>query len=424
MAINPILFAHGICEEFLRYLFSAFPLADPDLANQARSQLTGKTALDFPLVRGPYVSLSEAFAKGEPVQTLADRGVLHPIMPRLIGYPTMWRHQQEVFEAVRDGRHVLVATGTGSGKTESFLYPIVDDLIRQREQGVTAGIAALVIYPMNALANDQLDRLRDMLGGTGISFGLWTGTTPARAQDVEVDRFEGSSRDAYLAERRQRQEEAQAEDRAVRPLAPQEECCSEAEIEDRRPRILLTNYRQLEILTTRAPEVSLFAEAPLKYLVFDEAHTYTGAVGAEVACLIRRLRVLARKSPDEVICIGTSATLTDGNPAGLSSQDDAALRFATRFFGVDPARVTVIGESYVKREWPRQRFRTVAPQGDGMERLSRLLKALDEPVDLGTVKAIVEELTGEIFDPGELVARVAPSNISSTMSTSTRPPRC
>ena len=80
--------------------------------------------------------------------------------------------------------------------------------------------------------------------------------------------------------------------------------------EEREPRILLTNYRQLEILTTRARRCSLFAEAPLKYLVFDEAHTYAGAVGAEVACLIRRVRVLGRKKPDEIICIGTSATLT------------------------------------------------------------------------------------------------------------------
>jgi len=268
---------------FLRYIFSAFPLADPGLASQARTLLTRASTLDIHWSVGrtsrsptpsPGVNRSRRWPTAACYHT--------KVMPKLIGYSTMWRHQQEVFEAVRDNRHVLVATGTGSGKTESFLYPIVDDLIRQREQGTTSGIAAIVIYPMNALANDQLDRLRDMLGGTGISFfGLWTGTTPDKGQDVEVDRFAGSSRDAFLAERRQRREEAQAEDRAVRPLAPQEECCSEEEIEVRRPRILLTNYRQLEILTTRAPEVTLFAEAPLKYLVFDEAHTYAGAVGAE-----------------------------------------------------------------------------------------------------------------------------------------------
>jgi ATP-dependent helicase YprA (DUF1998 family) len=106
---------------------------------------------------------------------------------------------------------------------------------------------------------------------------------------------------------------------------------------------LLTNYRQLEILITRLPEVALFSEAPLKYLVFDEAHTYTGATGAEVACLIRRLRALAGKKADEVICVGTSATLAD--PGKPDPDDEVARRFASRFFGVDANKVTLVGES-------------------------------------------------------------------------------
>lgn len=398
MPINPVHFAHSVCDEFLRYLFSAFPLTDPDLAGQARKLLQRSSSLDIPLVQGPFISLSEAFAKGESVQNLADRGILHHVMPSLIGYPTMWRHQQQVFEAVRRAEHVLASTGTGSGKTEAFLYPIVDDLLRQRDTGIRSGLAAILIYPMNALANDQLDRLRDMLGGTGITFGQWVGTTPDNPSGVSVERFEGSSREAYLAERRKRREEAQAEDRAVRPLAPPEECCSEKEIRERKPRILLTNYRQLEILTTRHPDVKLFADAPLKYLVFDEAHTYAGATGAEVACLVRRLRALAGKGPDEVICIGTSATLTDPD---RKDDTEAAKRFASRFFGVDHAKVTLVGESYVSREWPKQRYRPAAPLGDGMQRLNRVLKAVTEPVHLADLKAVVEELTGQMFDPGE-----------------------
>ena len=402
MPINPVHFAHNICDEFLRYIFSAFPLADPDLNQQARKLLERPSSLDIPLVQGPFVSLSEAFAKGDAIQTLANQGLLHSVMPGLIGYPTMWKHQQQVFEAVKKGRHVLVATGTGSGKTESFLYPIVDDLLRQRDQGITSGITAILIYPMNALANDQLDRLRVMLGGTGITFGLWVGTTPDREEDIKsipIERFEGSSRPAYLAARQKRLEEAQAEDRAVRPLAPPEECCSEEDIRKRRPRILLTNYRQLEVLTTRQPDVALFAEAPLKYLVFDEAHTYAGATGAEVACLIRRLRALAGKKPDEIICVGTSATLSD--PAKEQKEnDEMAQRFASRFFGVDPNAVTLVGESYVSREWPKNRYRPVAPHGDGNARLGRVLEAISEPVNIADIKKVVEELTGQIFDPG------------------------
>ena len=103
-------------------------------------------------------------------------------MPGLIGYPTMYLHQEQVFEAVKAGQHVLVSTGTGSGKTESFVYPITDDLLRQRDQGIREGLTAILVYPMNALANDQLDRLRDMLGGTGITFGQWVGTTPGQGK--------------------------------------------------------------------------------------------------------------------------------------------------------------------------------------------------------------------------------------------------
>jgi hypothetical protein len=399
MPINPVQFAHNVCDEFLRYLFSAFPLSDPDLAGQARKLLERPSSLDIPLVQGPFVSLSEAFAQGDPVQQLAERGVLHHAMPGLIGYPKMYLHQQKVLEAVKGGRHVLVSMGTGSGKTEAFLYPIVDDLLRQRDQGVNEGLTAILVYPMNALANDQLDRLRDMLGGTGITFGQWVGTTPSTEGEVGVERFKGSSRPAYLESRRQRREEAQAEDRAVRPLAPPEECCSEEDIRTRKPRILLTNFRQREVLSTRLPDVALFAEAPLKYLVFDEAHTYAGATGAEVACLIRRLRALSGKKADEVVCVGTSATLAD--PSKPGRDDDAALRFASLFFGVDADRVTLVGESYVSREWPKQRYRPVAPPGDGMERLGRVLEAVTEPVNLAQVKGVVEELTGQRFDPGE-----------------------
>src|SRR6266508_104764 len=142
----------------------------------------------------------------------------------------MLKHQQQVFEAVKTGNHVLVSTGTGSGKTESFLYPIVDDLLRQRDQGIRSGLTAILVYPMNALANDQLDRLREMLGGTGITFGQWVGTTPDKESGVTLDRFDGSGRAAYLEARRKRRDEAQAEDRAVRLLAPPEECCSEEDI--------------------------------------------------------------------------------------------------------------------------------------------------------------------------------------------------
>ncbi|TVS13641.1 MAG: DUF1998 domain-containing protein, partial [Planctomycetaceae bacterium] len=150
----------------------------------------------------------------------------------------------------------------------------------------------------------------------------------------------------------------------------------------------------------RLPDVELFAGAPLKYLVFDEAHTYTGAVGAEVACLIRRLRLLADKGPDDVVCVGTSATLAD--PKDPDGDNEAvAKRFASRFFGVDERRVTLVGESYVERDWPKRRYKPIFPHGDGMDRLARILDAVTEPVKEDVVKSVVEEVTGQIFEPGD-----------------------
>ncbi len=399
MPINPVQFAHQICDEFLRYIFSAFPLADPELAQQVKDQLTRPSSLDIPLVKGPYVSLSEAYCEGEPIETMAQDGRLHPVMPSLIEFDTMWKHQQEVFDAVKKDQHVLISTGTGSGKTEAFLYPIIDELLHERQQGITSGLKAIFVYPMNALSNDQLARLRVVLSGTEITFGQWIGSTPKKSSDTKhIDRFDGSSRSTYLAERTSRIVEAIKEERSARIFAPPEECCSEEEIRERQPRILLTNYRQLEILTTRIPDVHHFANAPLRYLVFDEAHTYEGAVGAEVSCLIRRVRALADKIADEVICIGTSATLVDPNPEA-PDDDTAAKRFASRFFGVNQDKVRLITETYREPQWPSERYRPLPPQGDGMDRLARLLKALEAPEDVQAIQKIVEELTGGVFDP-------------------------
>src|SRR3954451_11169938 len=108
MAINPVHFAHNTCDEFLRYIFSAFPLSDPDLAKQARKLLERPSSLDIPLVKGPFVSLSDSFAKGELVQSMASSGFLHSVIPGLIGYLTMYLHQQQVFEAVMARQHLVM----------------------------------------------------------------------------------------------------------------------------------------------------------------------------------------------------------------------------------------------------------------------------------------------------------------------------
>jgi len=116
------------------------------------------------------------------------------------------------------------------------------------------------------------------------------------------------------------------------------------------PRILLTNVKQLELLLTRQVDIDLFVNARLEYLVFDEAHTFTGINGAETACLIRRLRNFCGRNSDQTTCMATSATIVD------QKDPDAARKFASRFFGVPADAVVTINEEYQRAEWKKDRY--------------------------------------------------------------------
>ena len=129
----------------------------------------------------------------------------------------------------------------------------------------------------------------------------------------------------------------------------------------RQPRILLTNVKQLELLLTRQHDVNLFADARLDLLVFDEAHTFTGAQGAETACLIRRLRAFCGRDVNDTVCVATSATIVDReNP-------EAAREFASRFFGVAKDKVTVVYEDYEPDLWAAKRKTSPGPAARCLE---------------------------------------------------------
>lgn len=349
MTINPVLFASEIKRQHYRYQVTAFPLSDPDLSAQAKKMLSGEHSLGSELLKGPYISLSRPFAEGSILGDLVQEGRLHPGVAHIAEHPRMFAHQQEVFDAVMEGRHCLVSTGTGSGKTESFLYPIIDHCFKLKDEQIPPGIVAVIVYPMNALAIDQLERLRKLLAGTGITFGMYVGSTKRRNADVVgVKRMqEGEGRDAL------RHYYDHQNNRENITVIPHEEKISVEEMHEEPPRILLTNINQLEYLLTRPSDLKMIENSLLKYLVFDEAHTYTGSRGAEVALLIRRLRAFAGKSADDVICIGTSATIVD--PRGRVA---AGAKFFNRFFGVDTGSVSFVEEKYIDTIYPDHPART------------------------------------------------------------------
>jgi len=377
MSLNPIIYTEKVVADFLKYQLTAYAFADERLREQMRQLLSLEVTRETPLLKGPYVSLSRAFRTGAAVRALVQEGVFHPHMENLIPHPHLYGHQEKAIRAIRQGKTTLVSTGTGSGKTECFLYPVISRCLQLRDKKAAAGIVAVFVYPMNALAEDQLMRIRSLLAGTGVTFGMYVGKTPEGPGQVNGERLgPNSSRADYEAAL----EKARAEKRNT-AVHPPEERCSRDEMREGggQPRILLTNVKQLELLLTRHKDVELFDQASLEFLVFDEAHTFAGAAGAETACLIRRLRSFCGRSAAETVCIGTSATLIDAQLG-----PDAGLEFASRFFGVPTTQVTAITEEYQKDDWTDGRRVCAAPPASPTEHLREVLAAVeaDSPAPL------------------------------------------
>lgn len=374
--LNPITYTENVARDFLRYQLSAYPLADERMQGQMRRLLNLEVTRNTPLLKGPYVSLSRMFRRGASVEQLVEEGLFHPHMPRLVPHSHLYGHQETAVRHIMGGATTLVSTGTGSGKTEAFLYPIISRCLELRDQAASPGITAVIIYPMNALAEDQLGRMRQLLCGTGVTFGIYVGKTPEREAGVSGIRLEeGTSRTAY---RKAVEEERKATDpRAVHP--PEERVCREdMRRPGRQPRILLTNVKQLELLLTRQRDVELFDNASLEYLVVDEAHTFSGAMGAETACLIRRLRAYCGRGAADTTCIATSATIADP-VEGIRE----AREFASRFFGVEQHNVELVSEEYQEQTWADDLRPAPAPPGNPLQQLDNVLEALRGVDDAG-----------------------------------------
>lgn len=288
-----------ITDSYRRYLISTYAPVRPDL----RSDFTNALSGSFPIVNGPFLQSSPPFAAGATTNDLIDEGVLSANLRAIaerfpLDRPLHMHQEVAIRKAVTLKRNLVVATGTGSGKTECFLLPILNYLLREREAGTLSqpGVRALLLYPMNALANDQVKRLRSLLAAfPDVTFGRYVGET---------------ARDGRQAEQ---------EFRARYPNEPrvQNELLSRERIQSTPPHILLTNYAMLEYLLLRPDDSPLF-DGPhggrWRFVVLDEAHVYDGAKGTEVAMLLRRVkdRVMHGKRA-HLQCFATSATLGRGH---------------------------------------------------------------------------------------------------------------
>ena len=164
MTINPIVYTEKVVKSFLRYQITAYPFADPGLYQQMRELLSLDETRRSPLLKGPYLSLSRPFRRGARIRDLVGEGVLHPLLAERVPpeRSRLFGHQEKAIRAVTSGRTTLVSTGTGSGKTECFLYPIISRCLELRDQGAPPGISAVIVYPMKRVAR-SLRTHRDLI---------------------------------------------------------------------------------------------------------------------------------------------------------------------------------------------------------------------------------------------------------------------
>lgn len=263
----------------------------------------------------PWISLNPTFEPGGRIDELVAAGLLQDECQRIFRVKTsvddrgtipitLHRHQREAIEVARSGKSYVLTTGTGSGKSLAYIIPIVDRVLAKPRRH---GVKAIIVYPMNALANSQVNELEKFL-----RFGYGAGHEP-----VTFARYTGQE-------------------------GPDER----SKILNNPPDILLTNYVMLDLVLTRPEERARLVNAArgLEFLVLDELHTYRGRQGADVAMLVRRVRE-ACLAPD-LQCVGTSATMASGGTIG--DQHTVVAEVAARIFGAEVTPARVIGESLTR----------------------------------------------------------------------------
>ncbi len=295
----------NVVDQYSEYVGSFVTIRDDRIREYVNAEMRSGALWPDPLLQ-----LNPAFEPGDSLDSLVSGGELHPLCRDIFrdkptpttdrGPLRFHRHQVEGIRAARVGHSYVLTTGTGSGKSLSYIVPIVDHVLRQ---GPGKGIQAIIVYPMNALANSQMGELEKYL-----CHGFPAGRPP-----VTFQRYTG-----------------------------QESENARKAIVENPPDILLTNYVMLELVLTRPNERRLVEAARgLRFLVFDELHTYRGRQGADVAMLIRRVREACEARVLQNI--GTSATLS-GSTSWHGQQEEVA-RVASQLFGTPLAPGDVIGET-------------------------------------------------------------------------------
>lgn len=253
----------------------------------------------------PLIHFNPSFELGESVSSLCNKGVLSSKINDIFKGYQLFKHQVEAISKGTKGEDFIVTSGTGSGKSLTFIGTIFDYLLKNNSEN---SVKAIIVYPMNALINSQYDEINKYKENyerqTGLNF------------PITFEKYTG-----------------------------QESKEDKIEVLSSIPNIILTNYMMLELILTRSHESKLRNSIfeTLKFLVFDELHTYTGRQGSDVAMLIRRIKA---QSKNNINCIGTSATMVSGGT--INEQKDKVAEVASKIFGSKFTREQIINESLVR----------------------------------------------------------------------------
>jgi DEAD/DEAH box helicase domain-containing protein len=291
--MNPILLARHVQDSLRELVHTTLNSTSPAFEGMVDRFI----AEPANFLKGPWISVDMPFRQIDG----AKEGTWAQPFPEVPLRFAPYQHQTDAFARLSGTamRSTLVATGTGSGKTESYLWPILDHCRRNKGK---AGIKAILIYPMNALATDQARRIADALTRIpslkGVRAGIYADAEPQNpAHEV--------TEDSVITHR---------ETMRKNP-----------------PDILLTNYKMLDYLLLRGRDKPLWAQndpETLRFLVVDEMHTFDGAQGADLALLLRRLKYRLNTPEGHLICVGSSATLGSGEDAATDLR-----RYAETIFG-------------------------------------------------------------------------------------------
>lgn len=316
----------------------------------------------------PLIGLNPRYCSGGEIAKLGGDQALADVFA--LGTPrapiTLHRHQEQAFHKAKQAKNYIVTTGTGSGKSLCFFVPIIDRVLAARRAGDARRTRAIIIYPMNALANSQLEELQKFVGESDLpdhlkpSFARYTG------QEGDADR---------------------------------------RRVADNPPDIILTNFMMLELLMTRQDELDRQVIANmdgLEFLVLDELHTYRGRQGADVAMLVRRVR--ERMGSAQMLCIGTSATMSSGEEDGGRA---TVARVGTALFGSPVSPDDVITETLDRAtEW----------SGSEAGFTAELIKAVVDPAAVRDWRTEALAVWIELnigLDAGETLTRRTPRTLSS-----------